>query len=261
MTTDREILEKYRAESEQRIKDLFIWTLGESAITEMTRTVRDNHPNRMDINQLYSSFRLHFIPERVSQPSRLVRHYKRERRQINQNSTRFTKIERNNHKTKCTNAKHGRTNFKNLKKKSEREDGGILATKLDFDYAYGQIKLDEKTRNLCIFSVTGGEFTGYYRFVKGFYGLADIPTIFQERIDKTLKYKHPAWLGDIIKVTKGDAKKHEAEVGEIMKELENAGYRLNPKKCEVFKREIGWDIKLTNKEYDHYKINWKQYQK
>ena len=30
----------------------------------MTRTVGDNDPNRMDINQLYSLFRLHFIPER-----------------------------------------------------------------------------------------------------------------------------------------------------------------------------------------------------
>ena len=44
MTTDREILEQYRAELEERIKDLFIWALGESAITEMTPTVRDNHP-------------------------------------------------------------------------------------------------------------------------------------------------------------------------------------------------------------------------
>ena len=28
------------------------------------------------------------------------------------------------------------------------------------------------------FTVTGGEFKGYYRFLKGFYGLADIPTNF-----------------------------------------------------------------------------------
>ena len=63
MTTDREILENYREDLEHRIKDLFIWALGESAITEMTRTVRDNDPNRMDINQIYSLFRLHFIPE------------------------------------------------------------------------------------------------------------------------------------------------------------------------------------------------------
>ena len=37
-------------------------------------------------------------------------------RQINQNSTRFTKIERTDNKTKRTNAKHVRTNCKNLRK-------------------------------------------------------------------------------------------------------------------------------------------------
>ena len=79
------------------------------------------------------------------------------------------------------------------RKISEGKEGEILATKLDFDYAYGQIKLDENTKNLCIFTVTGGDFTGYYRFLKGFYRLADIPTIFQERIDTTLEHKNPAW--------------------------------------------------------------------
>ena len=50
ITTDREFLEQYRADLDNRIKDLFIWALGESAITKMTRTVRDNDPNRADIN-------------------------------------------------------------------------------------------------------------------------------------------------------------------------------------------------------------------
>ena len=95
-------------------------------------------------------------------------------------------------------------------------------------------------RKLCIFTDTGGKFTGYYRFLKGFYGLADFPTIFQERIDKTLEYKHSAWLEDIITVTKGDLKKHETEVQELIKKLENAGNRLNPKKREFFKNEIEW---------------------
>ena len=70
MTTDSEILEQYRDKLKQLIKDLFIWALGESAITEMTRTVRDNDPNRMDNNQIYSRFRLHFIPERNEVHSR-----------------------------------------------------------------------------------------------------------------------------------------------------------------------------------------------
>ena len=126
------------------------------------------------------------------------------------------------------------------RKISDGEDGEVLATKLDFDYAYGQIKLDDDTKNLCIFTVTGGNFIGYYRFLKGFYGLADISTIFQERIDTTLEHKHPAWLDDIIIVTKGNSEKHEMEVRETMTKLERAGHRLNPNKCEFFKKEIEW---------------------
>ena len=93
---------------------------------------------------------------------------------------------------------------------------------------------------MCIFTVTGGNFTGYYRFLEGFYGLADIPTIFQERIDTTLEHKHPAWLDDIIIVTKGNLEKHEIEVRETMTKVEKAGYRLNPNKCE-------WDRPVTYK--------------
>ena len=65
MTTDREILQNYRDDLEHRINNLFIWALGESAITEMTRIVRDNDPIGMDNNQLYSLLRLHFIPKRI----------------------------------------------------------------------------------------------------------------------------------------------------------------------------------------------------
>ena len=48
MTTDRKIKPNYKDDLEYRSKDLFIWALGESAITEMTRTVRDHDTNRMD---------------------------------------------------------------------------------------------------------------------------------------------------------------------------------------------------------------------
>ena len=123
---------------------------------------------------------------------------------------------------------------------SDGSDGEILATKRDFDYAYGQIKLNENTKNLCIFTVTGRDFTGYYRSVKGFHGLVDIPTIFEERIDTTLEHKHPVWLDDIIIVTRGNRDKHEAEVRETMTKLEQAAFRLYPKKCEFFEKETEW---------------------
>ena len=78
----------------------------------------------------------------------------------------------------------------------------IWISKFDLDYAYGQLLLSREARDLCIFAVPGGKFTGYYRFLKVFYGLADIPTTFQERIDQTLENKKTAWLDDIIVVTK-----------------------------------------------------------
>ena len=116
----------------------------------------------------------------------------------------------------------------------------IWASKPDLDYAYGQLLLSREAQNLCIFAVTGGDFTGYYRFLKGFYGLADIPTIFQEKIDQTLQNKHPAWLDDIIIVTKGPKKQHKKELTEVLTRLENAGYRFSKNKSKFFKSEVEW---------------------
>ena len=121
------------------------------------------------------------------------------------------------------------------RKISEEKEGEIHITKLDFDYAYGQLRLDEQTRNLCIITVTGGEFTGYFRFLKGFCGLADIPTIFQERIDKTLEFKHPAWLDDIIIVTKESAEKHEAEIKNHEK-IGRSRLQTKPEKMRIFQK-------------------------
>ena len=77
----------------------------------------------------------------------------------------------------------------------------LRISKIDLDYAYGQMKLSKETSRQCVFAITGGKFSGYYRFKKGFYGLADISTKFQEKTDGTLEYSTPAWLDDIIVVT------------------------------------------------------------
>ena len=80
----------------------------------------------------------------------------------------------------------------------------LRISKVDLDYAYGQMMLSEETSRQCAFAITGGNFSGYYRFKSGIYGFADIPTIFQEKIDRTLEYCTPAWLGDILVLTRGD---------------------------------------------------------
>ena len=82
---------------------------------------------------------------------------------------------------------------KRLRKRSGGHNGEILIPNV-----YGRIKLDEHTRNVWIFTATGGEFTEYYRSLKGFYVPADIPTNFQERADITFEFKHPERLDDIF---------------------------------------------------------------
>ena len=101
----------------------------------------------------------------------------------------------------------------------------LFISKIDLDYAYEQMKLSEETSRQCVFAQTGGNFSGHYRFKKGFYGLADIPTIFQVKIDRTLEYCTPAWLDDIIIVTRGSKQDHEKKWFDILDKLEKAGYR------------------------------------
>ena len=94
--------------------------------------------------------------------------------------------------------------------------------------------MNENTKNRFIFTFTGGKFTGYYHFLKGFYGLADIPTIFQERIDRTVEFKHPAWLDDIIFVTKGTIEKHEAEVKKNNEKVRRSWIQATPDEMQIF---------------------------
>ena len=75
---------------------------------------------------------------------------------------------------------------------------------------------------------------------KGFYGLSDFPTVFQEHIDKELEFKTPVWLDDIICVTNGTAEEPERELRDILSKLQEAGYRASEKKTELFKKKLTW---------------------
>ena len=121
-----------------------------------------------------------------------------------------------------------------------RNSGEIWMSTIDLDYAYGQAKLTVEAAKHCVFSIIGDDFTGHYRFKKGFYRLSDIPTVFQEHIDKVLEFKRPVWLDDIICVTNGTMDEYEREVREILTKLQNAGYRASERKTELFKQEITW---------------------
>ena len=57
----------------------------------------------------------------------------------------------------------------------------LFILKIDLDYAHEQMKLSEETNRQCVFAITEEKFSAYYRFKKGFFGSADIPTIFQKK--------------------------------------------------------------------------------
>ena len=42
----------------------------------------------------------------------------------------------------------------------------LFVSKIDLVYAYERMKLSEETSRQCVFALTGGNFSGYYRFKK-----------------------------------------------------------------------------------------------
>ena len=86
----------------------------------------------------------------------------------------------------------------------------VLLSTIDLRYAYSQLPLDEATAKHCNFIIIGGQATGTYRFITGFYGLTDMPAEFQKAIDTTLRgLKNTySFLDDIIIVTGGGIKNH-----------------------------------------------------
>ena len=123
---------------------------------------------------------------------------------------------------------------------SKNDPDPIWISVVDLDYAYGQMKLAPETSKHCNFAMTGEKINGYYRFLKGFYSRADIPTIFQEKIDRTLSHQTPVWLDDIIIVTRGTKEEHTRKLYSVLTKLENEGYKASKKKSKFYQKETIW---------------------
>ena len=114
------------------------------------------------------------------------------------------------------------------------------------------MKLAPETSRHCKFAVTGENMNGYYPFLRGFYGPADIPTIFQEKIDRTLGHQTPVWV-DIIIVTRG-TKEHTRKLYSDPSKLENEGYRASKKnRNSTKKKQYGSDTHYHKKASDQTK--------
>ena len=92
--------------------------------------------------------------------------------------------------------------------------GEFLFSKIDLKYAYSQIQLHPTIQKHCNFNILGGKSTGTYRFINGFYGLSDMPAIFQKTFDKTLENipNKFNFLDDILIITKGTIADHVSDI-------------------------------------------------
>ena len=71
-----------------------------------------------------------------------------------------------------------------------KSSGEIWMSTNDLDYAYGQAKLSKEAAKHCLFSKIGGDFTGHYRFKKGFYGCHTFQPSFKSISTKYWSSKH-----------------------------------------------------------------------
>ena len=121
---------------------------------------------------------------------------------------------------------------------SKNDHDPIWISVIDLDYAYGQMKLAHETSKHCNFAMTGEKINRYYRFLKEFYDPAGIPTIFQEKIERTLGHQTPVSLDDSIIVTRGTKEEHTQKLNSVLTKLEDEGYRVSQKK--LYQKETIW---------------------
>ena len=56
MTNNKEIIPQYRNQLEADLKDIFIWAIGQNAITAMTKTVGERDPSSLPLHKVYTLF-------------------------------------------------------------------------------------------------------------------------------------------------------------------------------------------------------------
>ena len=128
---------------------------------------------------------------------------------------------------------------------SEKPTGQVWFGNLDLKNAYSQLKLWEKTSKQCNFTIVGGETTGTYRFLTGFYGLDDMLNEFYRVMDSLLQNIPFAncYVDDILVALKESLEEHEAIVKKTLTILDKnkmAVKCVKWVKCAFFESEIEW---------------------
>ena len=125
---------------------------------------------------------------------------------------------------------------------SEKPNGRVWFSNLDLKKAYSQLKLCDQTSKQCNFSIVGGEATGTYQFLTGFYGLGDMPNEFQRVMDSLLK-NIPftnCYIDDSLVASRGSLEEHKSIMYKILSILDKNNMAVKWGKCAFFKSDIEW---------------------
>ena len=112
---------------------------------------------------------------------------------------------------------------------------GTLFTKLDLSQAYLQLQLDEAPMPY----VTVNTHQGLYQYTRLPFGVASAPAIFQRLMDTILQGipRVICYIDDIL-VTGTSDEDHLSNLGEVLKRLEDCGFRLKKTKCNFMAKSV-----------------------
>ena len=109
-----------------------------------------------------------------------------------------------------------------------------------FKNEYSQLQLCTDTGKQWNSSIVGGETTGTYQFLTGFYGLGDMPNGFQRVMNSLLKdipFTN-CYVDDIAKASKRYLNEHKAIHSNILNILDTKNMAVKWEKCAFFQKGI-----------------------
>ena len=115
--------------------------------------------------------------------------------------------------------------------------GADIFTVLDMTSGYHQVPLDEETSDMCAFSTR----KGHYQYTRLPMGLRNSGMTFQKMVTLLmagmLHSEVLAYLDDCILYSKS-SHQHIKLLEEVLSRFKNAGLKLKPQKCKLFRKEI-----------------------
>ncbi|KAK9887623.1 hypothetical protein WA026_023582 [Henosepilachna vigintioctopunctata] len=130
-----------------------------------------------------------------------------------------------------------------------------LFTKLDLKHSFWLIPLEEKSRDYTGFSIDGV----IYRFAVVPFGLQSACSALVRALHKILdKYEDFTlhYIDDIL-IFSNDENKHSEHIEIVLKELDNAGLKINLEKCKFYQKEVkylGYKLNQEGLELDEERI-------